>query len=156
MRILFVCLGNICRSPTAEATMRRLVAGAGLDGEIEVDSAGTGSWHLGDPPDARAAAAAARRGIVLDGSARLVAESDFEANDLLVAMDRSNRDDLLAMAPGDRAAAKVRLLLDDPERDVPDPYYGGADGFDRVLDVVDQGCRALLDEIQAAMGSRER
>jgi protein-tyrosine phosphatase len=150
MRVLFVCLGNICRSPTAEATMRRLVAEAGLEGDVEVDSAGTGSWHLGEPPDERAAQAAARRGIELDGAARAVAPRDFDANDILVAMDRSNRDDLLALAPSDEGRAKVRLLLTEPERDVPDPYYGGADGFDRVLDVVDEGCRALLEELQAA------
>ena len=150
MRILFVCLGNICRSPTAEATMRKLVAEAGLDHEIEVDSAGTGSWHLGDAPDSRSTEAAARRGIFLDGAARLVDDSDFDANDILVAMDRANRDELLALAPSEEARAKVRLLLADPERDVPDPYYGGADGFDTVLDVVGEGCRALLEEIQAA------
>ncbi len=129
--------------------MRNLVAAAGLDGEIEVDSAGTGSWHLGDPPDSRSAEAAARRGITVEGAARQVARSDFEAHDLLVAMDRSNRDDLLALAPNDEAQAKVRLLLREPERDVPDPYYGGPHGFDRVLDVLDEGCRALLDEILA-------
>jgi protein-tyrosine phosphatase len=150
MRVLFVCLGNICRSPTAEATMRKLVAEAGLDGEVAVDSAGTGSWHVGAPPDARAAQAAARRGIELDGAARKVARWDFDANDILVAMDRSNRDDLLALAPSEAGRAKVRLLLAEPERDVPDPYYGAADGFDRVLDVVDEGCRALLEELQAA------
>jgi protein-tyrosine phosphatase len=150
MRILFVCLGNICRSPTAEATMRKLVADAGLSDEVEVSSAGTGSWHLGDPPDSRAARAAAARGIELSGTARLVDEADFDAHDIVVAMDRSNRDELLALAPSVDAQAKVRLLLSDPERDVPDPYYGGADGFDRVLDVVDEGCRALIEEIQAA------
>jgi protein-tyrosine phosphatase len=150
MRVLFVCLGNICRSPTAEATMRKLVAEAGLDGEVAVDSAGTGSWHVGAPPDARAAQAAARRGIELDGAARKVARCDFDANDIIVAMDRSNRDDLLALAPSEAGRAKVRLLLTEPERDVPDPYYGGADGFDRVLDVVDEGCRALLEELQTA------
>ena len=149
MRILFVCLGNICRSPTAEAAMRGLVAEAGLANEIEVDSAGTGSWHLGDPPDERSVEAAARRGLRVDGRARLVADGDFDAADMLVAMDRANRDDLLELAPSDAAAAKVRLLLADPERDVPDPYYGGPDGFDRVLDVVEKGCRALLEEILA-------
>jgi low molecular weight protein-tyrosine phosphatase len=149
VRILFVCLGNICRSPTAEATMRALVAAAGLEEEIEVESAGTGSWHLGDPPDRRATEAAARRDLSLSGTARQVAESDFDTYDLLVAMDRANRDELLALAPTGEARARVRLLLADPERDVPDPYYGGADGFDRVLDVVAEGCAALLEELQA-------
>lgn len=130
--------------------MRKLVAEAGLEPEVKVDSAGTGSWHLGRPPDARSAEAATRRGIALEGSARQVAGWDFDANDLLVAMDRANRDELLALAPSEDARAKVRLLLDEPERDVPDPYYGGPGGFDRVLDVVDEGCRRLLDEIRDA------
>src|SRR3954451_4834274 len=105
-RILFVCLGNICRSPTAEATMRRLVSDAGLEDEMTVDSAGTGSWHLGDPPDARSTTAAARRGIELSGAARLVTEADFSDYDILVAMDRSNRDALMRLAPDDDARAR--------------------------------------------------
>jgi protein-tyrosine phosphatase len=146
-RILFVCLGNICRSPTAEAVMRKLVADAGRSDEIEVDSAGTGGWHIGSSPDSRSAAAGARRGLRLQGQARRVGPADFDDHDLLVAMDRSNRDELIALAPDAEARAKVRLLLDDPPRDVPDPYYGGPDGFDVVLDVVEAGCRALLDSI---------
>jgi protein-tyrosine phosphatase len=151
-RILFVCLGNICRSPTAEAAMRRLVSEAGLEGEVTVDSAGTGSWHLGDPPDARSTTAAARRGIELSGAARLVTEADFSDYDMLVAMDRSNRDALLRLAPDDEARAKVRLLQGPrgEEVEVPDPYYGGPDGFDRVLDIVEDGCRALLAELEPA------
>jgi protein-tyrosine phosphatase len=151
-RILFVCLGNICRSPTAEATMRRLVSDAGLEDDVTVDSAGTGSWHLGDPPDARSTTAAARRGIELSGAARLVTEADFSDYDILVAMDRSNRDALLRLAPDDEARAKVRLLHDPrgEEVEVPDPYYGGPDGFDRVLDIVEDGCRALLAELEPA------
>ncbi len=151
-RVLFVCLGNICRSPTAEATMRSLAAGAGLEGEIEVDSAGTGNWHLGEPPDSRATEAGARRGIELTGAARLVDEADFGAHDLLVAMDRENMRELLAMAPEAQAREKVRLLrtAGGEEIEVPDPYYGGPDGFDEVLDVVDEGCRALLAELSGA------
>lgn len=132
--------------------MRRLLADAGLAGQVEVDSAGTGSWHVGSPPDARAGAAAARRGVELGGVARQVTQADFEAFDLLVAMDRSNRDDLLAIAPDSAARERVRLLLEfgaGEEADVPDPYYGGSDGFDEVLDIVERGCRALLVEIQA-------
>ena len=148
-RILFVCLGNICRSPTAEAVMRHLAREAGLENDVVVDSAGTGSWHLGDPPDARSTAAAARREIELSGVARMVTEADFADFDLLVAMDRSNRDALLALAPDSAARAKVRLLRDSrgAEIEVPDPYYGGPDGFDEVLDVVAEGCEALLAEI---------
>jgi protein-tyrosine phosphatase len=152
MRILFVCLGNICRSPTAEAVMRGLVAQAGLDGEVEVESAGTGSWHLGDPPDPRAVAAAAERGVELDGAARQVTEADFDRFDLLIAMDRSNRDGLLRLAPDEDARGRVRLLSDfgnGEPADVPDPYYGGEEGFAEVLGIVERRCTMLLDEIRA-------
>ena len=145
MRILFVCMGNICRSPTAEGVMRRLVADAGLD--IEVDSAGTGGWHAGEPPDERATLAAQRRGVTLEGAARQVRPSDFRRFDMLIAMDRGNLRELLAIAPDDEAAAKVRLLV--PDADVPDPYYGGDRGFDTVLDMVEAACRELLDELRA-------
>jgi protein-tyrosine phosphatase len=152
-RILFVCLGNICRSPTAEAVMRGLVAEAGLEDEIEIESAGTGDWHVGDAPDPRSVAAAAERGVELTGAARQVDRADFEGYDLLIAMDRSNRDDLRAMALDDEAEAKVKLLReygDGKELDVPDPYYGGEDGFAEVVEIVDRSCRALLDDIRAA------
>ena len=152
MRILFVCLGNICRSPTAEAVMRSLVSEAGLDGEIEVESAGTGSWHLGDPPDPRAVAAAAERGVELAGGARQVDEADFASFDLLIAMDRSNRDGLLRLAPDEEARGRVRLLRefgDGEEADVPDPYYGGEEGFAEVVEIVERSCAALLDDIRA-------
>ena len=143
MRILFVCLGNICRSPTAEGVMRRLLEQEGLD--WEVDSAGTGAWHVGNPPDARATAAAARRGIALDGAARQVRPADFERYDLILAADRSNLRDLLAIAPRQHRD-KVRLLLGD--RDVPDPYYGADGGFDEVLDLCEDACRRLLAEFR--------
>ena len=143
-RILFVCMGNICRSPTAEGVMRHLLEERGLDGEIEVQSAGTGGWHAGAPPDARATEAARARGIVLEGAARQVTRADFEDFDLLVAMDRDNFADLRAIAPPG-TEDKVRLLLDD--RDVPDPYYGGPRGFEEVLDLVQAGCERLLDDL---------
>jgi protein-tyrosine phosphatase len=155
MRVLFVCLGNICRSPTAEAVMRKLVADAGLSGEIEVDSAGTGPWHVGRPPDARAAAAAAARGYTLTGKGRQVSGRDFERFDLLVAMDRYNRSELLGMAPGEAGRAQVRLLREfDPasagavDLDVPDPYAGGQRGFTTALDLIEAACRGLLDELR--------
>jgi low molecular weight protein-tyrosine phosphatase len=156
MRILFVCLGNICRSPTAEGVMRALVREAGLEAEIELDSAGTGSWHTGEEPDRRATAAARARGVELDGSARTVRPRDFEDFDLLLAMDRANLRALQQMAPDADARAKVRMLREfDPasagarDLDVPDPYYGASGGFDEVLDLVQAASRGLLAEIQA-------
>jgi protein-tyrosine phosphatase len=156
VRVLFVCLGNICRSPTAEAVMARLVVDAGLDAQIELDSAGTGAWHVGSPPDERATAAAARRGIPTRGLARQVTAEDFATFDLVVAMDRENLRDLRGVAPSAEAAARVRLLREfDPasdgaaDLDVPDPYYGGPDGFGRVLDLVEAACAGLLAELRA-------
>jgi low molecular weight protein-tyrosine phosphatase len=155
MRILFVCMGNICRSPTAEGVMRALVHDAGLEDRIEIDSAGTGGWHAGEPPDARATEAARRRGVTLAGAARQVIPDDFESFDLIIAMDRENLRGLLAIAPDEQAAGKVRLLREyEPgasgDLDVPDPYYGGERGFETVLDHVQAACRGLLGELRAA------
>ena len=155
MKVLFVCMGNICRSPTAEGVMRSLVRDAGVEDRVEIDSAGTGGWHAGEPPDARATEAARRRGVTLGGAARQVAPEDFERFDLLVAMDRENLRGLLAVAPDHEAAAKVRLLREydpgaDGDLDVPDPYYGGERGFETVLDQVQAACRGLLGELRAA------
>ena len=125
--------------------MRRLIDDAGLD--IDVDSAGTGDWHVGEPPDERAALAARRRGLTLEGAARQVRPADFRRFDVIVAMDRRNLGELLALAPDEEAAAKVRLLV--PDADVPDPYYGGDRGFETVLDMVQAACRELLDELRA-------
>ena len=144
-RVLFVCLGNICRSPTAEGVMRALVADAGLEGEVEIDSAGTGGCHAGSPPDPRSTAAAARRGITLEGAARQVTAEDFERYDLLVAMDTENLRELRRRAPAG-TQDKIRLLCGDV--DVPDPFYGGEHGFDAVLDQVEAACRRLLDELR--------
>ena len=147
-RILFVCLGNICRSPTAEGVMRRLVEEQGLQDQIEIDSAGTGGWHVGAPPDRRATEAARRRGTTLEGAARRFDPAvDFDRFDLIVAMDAENRRDLLALAPDEEARAKVRMFLAG-DRDVPDPYYGGADGFERVLDLVEDASASLLRALQ--------
>jgi protein-tyrosine phosphatase len=156
MRVLFVCLGNICRSPTAEGVMRKLVREAGLDDRITLDSAGTGGWHVGSAPDERATAAARARGIDLEGAARKVAPEDFERFDLILAMDRSNLRDLQELAPDPAARERVRLLREfDPasagasDLDVPDPYYGGPGGFDEVLDLVGAACVGLLAQIRA-------
>jgi protein-tyrosine phosphatase len=149
-------MGNICRSPTAEGVMRRLVEDAGLTDRVEVESAGTGGWHAGEPPDERATIAARRRGVRLEGAARQVGAADFRDFDLLIAMDRANLRELLAAAPDEDAAEKVRLLREfdpasagAPDLDVPDPYYGGDRGFETVLDMVQAACRGLLDELRA-------
>jgi protein-tyrosine phosphatase len=156
VRILFVCLGNICRSPTAEGVMRHIVREQGLEDAIEIDSAGTGGWHVGSPPDERATAAARRRSIALAGAARQFSPDDFSRYDLILAMDAENARDLLALAPSEQAAAKVRLLREfDPasdgsgDLDVPDPYYGGPGGFDEVLDMVEAATHGLLDRLRA-------
>jgi protein-tyrosine phosphatase len=151
MNILFVCLGNICRSPTAEGVMRKLVNEAGLQESIGIDSAGTGGWHVGDPPDERASAAAHDRGIALEGQARKVRAEDFERFDLILAMDSANERDLQQLAPDEEARAKVRLLraFDSAsaglvDLDVPDPYYDSVRGFEIVLDQVQAACEGLL------------
>ena len=136
--------------------MRHLVEAAALDGEIEVDSAGTAGWHLGDRPDRRSQDEARRRGLDLSSlRGRQVSADDFAAFDLLVAMDGDNCDDLLALAPDEAGRAKVRRLREfDPasaahgQLDVPDPYYGGPDGFAHVFDVVEAACRGLLDHVR--------
>jgi protein-tyrosine phosphatase len=159
VRVLFVCLGNICRSPTAEGVMRELVSREGLEGAIAVESAGTGAWHVGSPPDARAAEATRARGVELSGTARQVRAQDFEDFDYLVAMDAENLRALRSLAHGEEERAKVRLLREfDPasaggaeeagDLDVPDPYYGGADGFDEVFELVRAACAGLLEQLR--------
>jgi protein-tyrosine phosphatase len=156
VRLCFVCLGNICRSPTAEGVMAELVAEAGLSHRIEVDSAGTGSWHVGQPADSRAVATARRRGVHLTGTARQFHPGDFYRFDLVLAMDSRNLADLHDLAPDGHEREKVRLLLSfDPagsplELDVPDPYYGEGDGFTVVYDLVEAACRGLLAHVRTA------
>ncbi len=138
IRILTVCLGNICRSPAAEAAIRRASQEAGL--EVEVDSAGTGRYHLGEPPHPRSVAAAARTGLEVRGAARQITRNDFERHDLILAMDRHNLEDLLAMAPDEDTRAKIRMFRSfDPGADgpdVPDPYYGDDDDYRRMIEII--------------------
>ncbi|MEM9066947.1 MAG: low molecular weight protein-tyrosine-phosphatase [Myxococcota bacterium] len=152
IRVCFVCLGNICRSPTAEGVMRHLLREEGLQDQIELDSAGTGAYHVGEAPDRRSRAAAKKRGIRVDGSARQFVRQDLGRFDYVIAMDQSNLQRLQAMAKGHQGH-KLSLLRDfddaAPEgAEVPDPYYGGSDGFDRVLDICEAGCRGLLAHLR--------
>ena len=138
--------------------MRHLVDQEGMSDRIKVDSAGTGDWHVGDPPDRRARAVGAARGIPLSGAAQQFTAADFERYDHVLAMDRSNRDDLLRMAPGPAERAKVRLLRSfdasaPPDADVPDPYYGGARGFEEVFEICERACRGLLEHLRQAHGA---
>ena len=155
-RVLFVCLGNICRSPTAEGVMRWQIAREGLEDEIETDSAGTGAWHVGSAPDARASAVAQSRGVTLAGTARQITPGDFERFDLILAMDGANLRDLRLAAGDEEHRRKVRLLREfdpagagDGDLGVPDPYYGTAGGFDEVFEMIRAACEGLLAEIRA-------
>lgn len=152
MKILFVCLGNICRSPTAEAVFRTVAARDAPDLPIEIDSAGTAGYHIGEPPDPRTCEAAHRRGYDLSPlRARIVEPGDFEKFDLILAMDRENLDVLRRRAPPN-ARERVRLFLEfapgAPVNEVPDPYYGGPNGFEEVLDLVEQASQGLLQHLR--------
>ncbi|HEX4475409.1 MAG TPA: low molecular weight protein-tyrosine-phosphatase [Polyangiaceae bacterium] len=156
VRVCFVCLGNICRSPTAEAVMRDLVAKAGLSSQIEVDSAGTGDWHVGHRADPRSIAAGARRGFALIGRARQFVSSDWREFDYVLPVDGSNYETLVRGAPSGAAGTKLRLLrsfdpASPPGATVPDPYYS-EDGFDEVLDQCVAACTGLLAHLVATHG----
>jgi len=151
IRVLFVCMGNICRSPTAEGVFRHLVEEQGLGEKIIIDSAGTHDYHIGDAPDARSQAAAARRGYDLSRlRARQVLREDFRAFDYILAMDEANLGLLQQQCPDD-CRERLKLFLEFADdgglREVPDPYYGGAQGFERVLDLVEHAARGLLRDI---------
>lgn len=151
MRILFVCMGNICRSPTAEGVFRHVLATRAPDLRIEIDSAGTHDYHVGDPPDRRSIAAARRRGIDLSTlRARMVAEEDFAQYDLILAMDEENLRELKRRAPPvyrDRIRLMMEFAPEAASRAVPDPYYGGAQGFEEVLDLLEEAANGLLEEL---------
>ena len=152
--VLFVCLGNICRSPLAEGVFLHLAEARGVRDRIHVDSAGTGAWHVGERPDPRSLDVAERNGVELPGVARRVTPDDFHDFDRIVAMDRANLSDLEGLRPAG-AKAELHLLRDhDPEPEdgeVPDPYFGGDDGFAVVWRMVHRSCEALLDEVVAAL-----
>jgi protein-tyrosine phosphatase len=158
--VLFVCLGNICRSPTAEGVFRRLADEQGLSPYLRVDSAGTHAYHVGEPPDPRSQKAARARGVDLSMlRARRIDHGDFYHFDHILAMDSSNLANLRDMSPHD-ASAQLKLFLDYAPhrgvRDVPDPYYGGGNGFERVLDLVEDAAMGLLDELKIALGRQPK
>ncbi|HIK53703.1 MAG TPA: low molecular weight phosphotyrosine protein phosphatase [Synechococcales cyanobacterium M55_K2018_004] len=152
-KLLFVCLGNICRSPAAENIMNHLIEQNGLQGKVLCDSAGMGSWHVGHPPDRRMTAAALKKlNLQFKGTARQFQPSDFEAFDLILAMDKENYYDILRLDQQRQYGHKVKLMCDYcrtfSDREVPDPYYGGPEGFNYVLDLLLDACSGLLEELQ--------
>lgn len=153
VKVLFVCLGNICRSPTAQGVFENEVQKAGLSDRVEIDSAGTGHWHIGKSPDGRATDSAAQRGIdISEQIARSVTPEDFQTFDLILAMDRDNLSTLQQMAPAD-ARASLELFLDyahnhEDANEVPDPYFGGAKGFHRVLELVEDASHGLVAHLR--------
>lgn len=157
LRILFVCMGNICRSPAAEGVFQKQLEESGVAGQVLLDSAGTGGWHSGNRADPRMRTAAARRDYDLTSRARQVSSSDFEAFDLILAMDRDNLRDLEALNNWTPGKAELKLFCDyctdHDETEVPDPYYGGEAGFEKVLDLLVDGCNGLLAEVQARLGT---
>ncbi len=159
-RLCFVCLGNIIRSPLAENLFLHLARQAGVADRYEVDSAGTGDWHVGEPPDARMKRVAARHGLVYNGRARQFHRSDFDAFDLILTMDEDNRQDLLLLKPSKEQDARIHLLREydpqgGPHLPVPDPYYGGPDGFEEVYLVVERSCQGLLEALEKEGENKE-
>ena len=153
IRLLFVCLGNIVRSPLAENMFRRLAETAGVFDAYEVDSAGTGGWHVGESPDSRMRRVAAQRGLVYDGAARQFSPHDFARFDWIIAMDQDNRANLRALVRTQVDREKIRLMrefdpLGGPNAEVPDPYYGGIRGFEEVYDIVERACKGLLETLE--------
>jgi len=159
LNVLMVCMGNICRSPTAEGVLRARLAAAGLGPRVRVDSAGTHGYHVGDPPDARARKHALARGVDLaDLRARRVQEADFDRFQLILAMDDDNMGELERLRPADHPNQPRVLMSFSPrfagQRQVPDPYYGGPEGFERVLDLVEDACDGVVEHLRRALPAR--
>jgi protein-tyrosine phosphatase len=152
-KILFVCLGNICRSPAAEIIFRQQAADAGRADEFEIDSAGTIGYHQGAPPDPRMSEALQREGFTVSGRSRQIQESDLEDFDLIVTMDETNLSDVRELDPSGKFHSKIRPFVSfctrHEDRRVPDPYYGGKRGFDHVIELLKDGCEGILDELKA-------
>ncbi len=150
VRVLFVCLGNICRSPTGEGVMRHLVTKAGLDETVIVDSAGTGAWHIGEYPDSRMTLAARERGYRLDSKGRQLTKQDFKNFDYIIPMDAKNHSSCENLAPDDGTAKIIPMksyVRSHKIEGIPDPYFGGDEGFELVMDLIEEGCANLLGEI---------
>ena len=153
-KILFVCLGNICRSPAAEGVFLAKLAEKGLESSYEVDSAGTSGWHIGERADGRMIKSAAQRNYDLQSRSRKVLDSDFDEYDLIIAMDRSNVQNMQKMCGGRKHHAKYYLMTDFCQKyrgveEVPDPYYGGEDGFNHVLDLLEDACEEFIKKLEA-------
>ena len=156
--VFFVCLGNICRSPLGEGVLAHRLEEEDLSDRVRVDSAGTGAWHLGEPPDPRSVEVAMRHGIVLRGQARRVCVEDFHEFDYIFAMDRTNLRDLRHLESQGEGGALLTLFREfdpyqDGDLDVPDPYYGGPDGFDLMFDMVDRTCAAFIEHLRSELSS---
>jgi protein-tyrosine phosphatase len=158
LSVLFVCLGNICRSPLGEGVLAHRLEEEDLSSRVRVDSAGTGAWHLGEPPDPRSTEVALRHGIALRGRARRVSVEDFHEFDYIFAMDRANLRDLLHLESQVEEGALLNLFREfDPDKDedldVPDPYYGGPDGFDLMFDMIDRTCTAFVEHLVSELSA---
>lgn len=153
-RICFVCLGNIVRSPLGENIFKQLAQHANIAGSFEVDSAGTGNWHVGESPDHRMRSVAAKHGLQYDGRARQFRPSDFDKFDMIIAMDTENQANLRRLARSIEDTKKIHLMREfdpqaEPNSSVPDPYYDGMDGFENVFAIVKRSCQGLLDTLQS-------
>ncbi len=155
VRVLFVCMGNICRSPLAQGVLEEVLKREELEGEVFVDSAGTGSWHVGEPPDERALSAASLRGLDISAQrARQLRPEDCETFDYILTMDEENYRTVCSLCRGSAVVRPFLDFADSPEREVPDPYHGGPDGFERVMDLVEKASKGLLEDIRERYLSR--